>query len=279
MNVCAAPDGHDPHRRDQLVRSERVPLRADEELAAAAPSARPARDATSTDALLDEQRRQRVARRRGRAEVAAERAAVADLRRADRARRLGERRQELAPAAPPSPRRTSGPTPSRSVPFSRDQPRSSGTSFRFRSTSGRRRSKFSSTITSVPPWIGTALRVLGLHAQRLVERVRRRRPPSAFLAHVRYAERGGRAEPAPREAGRDEHEHDDRHHVRQRVQELGRDRRTRAPGAPRAARRTARRRGRRRRGRAPAARTRRSRARSRSSRRRRRASRRPSSPG
>src|SRR3954469_10745657 len=41
-------------------------------------------------------------------------------------------------------------------PPARDQPRSSATSFRFSSASGRARSKLSSTMTSVPPWIGTA---------------------------------------------------------------------------------------------------------------------------
>src|SRR5439155_13684410 len=48
------------------------------------------------------------------------------------------------------------PEPRVSVPFSRDQPPSSVTSFRFSTVSGRARSKFSSTITSVPPWIGRA---------------------------------------------------------------------------------------------------------------------------
>ena len=48
------------------------------------------------------------------------------------------------------------PAPSLSVPFSRTQPRSSGTSLRFSSTWGRRRSKFNSTMTSVPPAIGWA---------------------------------------------------------------------------------------------------------------------------
>src|SRR3954471_3474402 len=38
----------------------------------------------------------------------------------------------------------------------RDQPRRSATSFRFSRAGGRERSKFSSTMTSVPPWIGTA---------------------------------------------------------------------------------------------------------------------------
>ena len=48
------------------------------------------------------------------------------------------------------------PAPSRTLPFVRDQPRSSSTSFRFRSASGRARSKLRATMTSVPPWIGSA---------------------------------------------------------------------------------------------------------------------------
>src|SRR3954451_11706609 len=48
------------------------------------------------------------------------------------------------------------PAPRRRCPFSRLQPLSSATSLRFRSAAGRRRSKFSSTITSVPPSIGSA---------------------------------------------------------------------------------------------------------------------------
>src|SRR5687767_1128185 len=48
------------------------------------------------------------------------------------------------------------PAPSRSVPFSRDQPFSSGTSARLRMVSGRVRSKLSSTSRSVPPAIGRA---------------------------------------------------------------------------------------------------------------------------
>src|SRR3954469_19673107 len=43
----------------------------------------------------------------------------------------------------------------RSAPLSRLQPFSSGTSFRFKIARGRRRSKFSSTMTSVPPSIGS----------------------------------------------------------------------------------------------------------------------------
>ncbi len=48
------------------------------------------------------------------------------------------------------------PAPSLTVPFSRDQLRSSPTSLRFSTSSGRNRSKFSPTMRSVPPWIGTA---------------------------------------------------------------------------------------------------------------------------
>src|SRR5207248_1319499 len=48
------------------------------------------------------------------------------------------------------------PAPSRNDPFSLDQPRRSCTSFRLSIASGRRRSKFRSTIRSVPPSIGTA---------------------------------------------------------------------------------------------------------------------------
>src|SRR5712691_6775016 len=48
------------------------------------------------------------------------------------------------------------PAPRRSAPFSRDHPCSSRTSFRLSSAGGRPRSKLSSTIKSVPPWIGRA---------------------------------------------------------------------------------------------------------------------------
>src|SRR5437660_5050172 len=48
------------------------------------------------------------------------------------------------------------PAPSHTVPFCLDQPWSSSTSFRLSSAAGRPRSKLSSIITSVPPWIGTA---------------------------------------------------------------------------------------------------------------------------
>ena len=69
-----------------------------------------AADARELDlGALDEERRQRVARGRGGAEVPADRAAVPDLRRADRARRLGERRAAPRRAAAPSPGCTSAP--------------------------------------------------------------------------------------------------------------------------------------------------------------------------
>src|SRR3954453_18206903 len=48
------------------------------------------------------------------------------------------------------------PAPSVILPFARDHPRRSATSLRFSNAAGRARSKLSSTMTSVPPWIGTA---------------------------------------------------------------------------------------------------------------------------
>ena len=76
-------------------------------------------------------------------EIAADRPAVADLRRADGAGRLGERRQERRPARRPSPRRRSARRRAGASRPRRDQPRSSATSFRFSTVSGRARSKFS----------------------------------------------------------------------------------------------------------------------------------------
>ena len=55
----------------------------------------PRTDAHSTSRTFDDERRQRVARRRRGGEVAADRAAVADLRRADGPRGLGQRGQQL----------------------------------------------------------------------------------------------------------------------------------------------------------------------------------------
>jgi hypothetical protein len=87
--------GHrEPDGDDQLVRLQPVALRADEELAQRH-RARAARRSELDLRAVDEQRRQRVSRGRGRAEVAADRAAVADLRPADSARGLGQREQRL----------------------------------------------------------------------------------------------------------------------------------------------------------------------------------------
>src|SRR5207302_11084647 len=89
-----AAAGLDGDAEDELVLGEVVLLRAEEEvLERQAPLAAHAREVYL--ALADEERRQRVARRRGGREIPADRAAVADLRAADRARRLGQRRQEL----------------------------------------------------------------------------------------------------------------------------------------------------------------------------------------
>ena len=142
--------------------------------------------ASSTSRARDQQRRQRVAGRRGGAEVAADRAAVADLRRADRARRLGERRQQrrerrlhrLGVGQP-------GAEPERAV-LARPAA-SSSTSFRSSSASGRRRSKFSSTIRSVPPWIGTASGRSALSRSASSRRARRQDVHRARNTAVRFA--------------------------------------------------------------------------------------------
>ena len=99
MNVCRAPLGRTCTATISSSGGERVLLRADAGTRCEREPALAA-DARQLDLrALDEQRRQRVARRRGGAEVAADRAAVADLRRADRPRRLRERRQQPPPAA------------------------------------------------------------------------------------------------------------------------------------------------------------------------------------
>jgi hypothetical protein len=77
---------------DQLVVGERVALRAHEKLRQRQ-AARPAHARDLDLGPLDEQRRQRVTGGRRGAEVAADRATVADLRRPDRPRRLRERGQ------------------------------------------------------------------------------------------------------------------------------------------------------------------------------------------
>ena len=125
------------------------------------------------------------------------RPAVADLRRPDGARRLGERRQ-LARDRLGIASVYVRPAPSRIVPFSRDHPRSSSTSFRFRKRSGRKRSKLTATITSVPPWIGTASGWSDLRrsasSRTGSEDVHETVLP--FLAHVGNPERRRRPEPA-----------------------------------------------------------------------------------
>src|SRR6185503_2710540 len=78
------------HGGDQLVRLERVPLRAEQKVAQ--------REGFLTPCALehklgfgDQEGRKRIPGRGGCAEVAADRAAVADLRATDRARGLRER--------------------------------------------------------------------------------------------------------------------------------------------------------------------------------------------
>ena len=134
---------------------ERVLLHADEKLVERyAPRTA---DAGHLDVrALHEQRRQRVARRvtqfRGSRRSSRGCESVATRRCATPLRA----REALRQTAPPIASEYVSPAPSRSVPFSRDQPRSSSTSFRLRRVSGRARSKLSATITSVPPWIGSA---------------------------------------------------------------------------------------------------------------------------
>ena len=93
MNVCGAPDGGTSTAT--ISSSGASAFRFGPTRNSSSGSRRVPPDARDLDlGVLDEQRRQRVARRRGRAEVPAERPAVADLRRADRPRRLGQRRQQ-----------------------------------------------------------------------------------------------------------------------------------------------------------------------------------------
>ena len=87
-----------PDGRDQLVRFERVPLHTGDELLERQRAHAADRRAFDLGSL-DLQRRQRVTGGRGGREVAAEGAAVADLRRADRPRRLGQRGQQLGELA------------------------------------------------------------------------------------------------------------------------------------------------------------------------------------
>ena len=84
----------DPDRQHELVLRQSVPLRAEEELRQRQ-RAHPADAGDLDDRVLHQERWVRVAGGRGCAEIAADRAAVPDLRRADRARGLCERGQEL----------------------------------------------------------------------------------------------------------------------------------------------------------------------------------------
>ena len=180
--------------------------------------------------VLDEQRRQRVAGRRGGAEVAADRAAVADLRRADGARRLGQRGQRLGDGAVHRLRvGEAGAEDERAV-----LPAEAAQLAHLVEVDQRRRPR--AVEVELDEDVGAALDEPGvgqlrLEAQRLVEAMRACGRPSAFLSHERYSERARRAEAPLRDARRDDHEHDDGHHVGQRLEQLGRDRDARAPGA------------------------------------------------
>ena len=94
MNVCAARRSRRDSRDDELVLGERRSASGRRGSPSAATTRVPRTLASSTSRVRDEQRRQGVAGRRGGAEVPADRAAVPDLRRPDRARRLRERGQQ-----------------------------------------------------------------------------------------------------------------------------------------------------------------------------------------
>src|SRR5205823_6600054 len=84
------PRRTDAHGDDQLVLGEGIPLRADEEVPQRQ-RPRPTGARKLDLGAVDEQRRQRVAGRRGRTEIPADRPAVADLRPADGTRGFRER--------------------------------------------------------------------------------------------------------------------------------------------------------------------------------------------
>ena len=138
-------------RRDQLVRGAATLRLTPVKKSATGISRVPRTEATSTAAPEREQRRVAVAGRRGGAEVAADRAPVADLRRA-------------RPCGPPWPARAaarrsssmirrvrSPPAPSRTLAAAGAPVGELGDPVRSSRAAGRRRSKLSSTITSVPP--------------------------------------------------------------------------------------------------------------------------------
>ena len=224
MNVCELPEGRTTTAGDELVVRERVPLRPDEEVADGHPPDAALRARELDLGLADEQRRQRVSGGRRSAEVAAERAPVANLGRADRPRRFRERGQlgrELAvldlgvgqACAEPKEAVLAGPTAELgNLPEIEDRvgPRA--------------------VEVELDHHIGPAAdrersRMLGA----LHERLREGPGPQhlhpevlALLAHVRDAEGRGRADAPLRQTRGDEDEHDDRHHVRKRLEELRR---------------------------------------------------------
>ena len=115
----------------------------------------PRTDAHSTSAPSTHERRERVTGRRRSAEVAADRAAVANLRRTDRARRLGERGQHAAQLSVLDLGiGKAGAEPERAAVAGEAAELSH--LVQVQHLAGRSRSKLSATITSVPPWIGLA---------------------------------------------------------------------------------------------------------------------------
>ena len=107
------------------------------------------------------------------------------------------------------------------------------TSLRLISAGGRERSKLSSTSTSVPPWTKRASGSSALRRSASSRRVRGEDVHPAYRSSRTYGTPSAPGAPSRRlrDPGRDDHEHDDRHHVRQRLEQLGRDRDARAPGA------------------------------------------------
>ena len=200
MKVCGCAAGRDLRRDDELVVGEGAPLDADEELGER-DVARPANARDLDLRSLDQERRQRVARGRRGAEVPADRPAVADLRRPDGARGLGERRAALGELAHRLGVRQPGAEPERPV--------------------LARPAAELVHLVQVEEHVGPLpVEVEGHHdvgaaldrqasgcsalsAECLVERPRGEDVHAdvlPFLAHVRPAERRGRTEAAPREA-------------------------------------------------------------------------------
>ena len=172
MNVCRAPRGRHADGDDQLVLGERVRFG-------------PTRNSASGDRPRRADAWPARPRRPRRAAAAARRRRARPCRGCRRScRGCGSAGEPTVREASASAGRSSAssptiasayvsPAPSRSVPFSRDQPRSSPTSFRLRIASGRARSKLSATMTIRPALNGHGVRALGLQRERLVQRSRR----------------------------------------------------------------------------------------------------------